>query len=253
MSRDGRICPRYEVGPCHCLHAPRTSQTSSHHNAINTTLTSLSNPPKVFQSKSFNRSWPQHKMNPSSPHSSSVPPPKRTVITMRSRQVFSVQIGHPQHDKELINTTCSPCNPADDDAECDACPCCNDTCSISSCIPCLEKMKRPLNMGCHEPQGWLMGALASVCPAKNDPQLATYSMCQLRRHNTVESAWILVGKDIYDATPYIKSHPGGTAIILKKAGGARDCTEDLNFHSTRAQKEWRRYKVGTLCRCPRSS
>ena len=105
----------------------------------------------------------------------------------------------------------------------------------------------------HEQPSWIMDALASVCPVKqHEAELPMYSMCQLRKHNTEESAWILVGNDIYDATPYIQSHPGGMTIILKKAGGVMDCAEDMNFHSKRAQREWKRYKVGTLCRCPRS-
>ncbi|KAL3768944.1 hypothetical protein ACHAWO_004054 [Cyclotella atomus] len=171
---------------------------------------------------------------------------------MRSKQVYNVQINQPVNDQELVDATCSPCDPADGRDSCDACPCCNDTCSSPTCLSCIEKMKRPLNMECDAQPSWLFGAFASVCPATHNDNLSSYSMCQLRRHNTVDSAWILVGKDIYDATPYIKSHPGGSAIILKKAGGNVDCREDMNFHSKRAQREWRRYKVGTLCKCPRS-
>lgn len=171
---------------------------------------------------------------------------------MRSKQVHNVQIGSfKDNQQELIDVNCGPCGPAEDEAECNACPCCNDTCGISTCSSCIEKIKRPLSISSGQ-SSWLLGALASVCPAKNE-ELPAYSMCQLRRHSTVDSAWILVGKDIYDATPYIRSHPGGTAIILKKAGGNVDCSEDMHFHSKRAQKEWRRYKVGTLCNCPRSS
>jgi hypothetical protein len=166
-------------------------------------------------------------------------------------RVYDVKIAALNEPEEMVQTSYDTCDSANDD-ECDACPCCNDTCRIPTCLPCQEKTKRPRYMECHEPEpsGWLMGALASVCP-RNEPQMKSYSMCQLRRHNTLESAWILVGNEIYDATPYIRSHPGGTAIILKKAGGATDCSEDMNFHSKRAQKEWKRHKVGNLCLCPR--
>ena len=166
---------------------------------------------------------------------------------MRSK--YSVQIDrHENNQEELLSVSCRPCNPAEN-SECDACPCCNDTCGNPSCLSCIKKKRRPLQMVSQE-SNWLMGALSNICTAKE--QLPQYSVCQLRRHASLESAWILVGRDIYDATPYIKSHPGGSAIIVKKAGGATDCTEDMNFHSKRAQREWKRYKVGTLCQCPRS-
>ena len=144
--------------------------------------------------------------------------------------------------------------------ECDACQYCNDTCdNVDSCISCQKKRNAMHIECCREPEksNWFMGALSRICPPTSDSNNnsdntnnRTYTMCELRRHNHADSAWILVGNTIYDATPYIKSHPGGTAIIIKKSGGAVDCTEDLRFHSKRAQKEWRRFRVGTLCSCP---
>jgi cytochrome b involved in lipid metabolism len=62
----------------------------------------------------------------------------------------------------------------------------------------------------------------------------------------MESAWVLVGNTIYDVTSYVSDHPGGTASILNKCGGIVDCKTDFNFHSKRAQKEWKRHKVGLL-------
>mmetsp|Transcript_23855 Transcript_23855/g.57521 ORF Transcript_23855/g.57521 Transcript_23855/m.57521 type:complete len:177 (-) Transcript_23855:70-600(-) len=135
--------------------------------------------------------------------------------------------------------------------ECDACPYCRDTCeNTESCVSCQKK-----NLQCRGPanNSWFMDALYCICSnphSQENRQSRTYTMCQLRRHNHANSAWILVGNTIYDATPYIRSHPGGMEAILRKSGGAVDCTEDLHFHSKRAQKEWRRFKIGTLCPCP---
>ncbi|KAL7442396.1 hypothetical protein ACHAXM_008393 [Skeletonema potamos] len=119
--------------------------------------------------------------------------------------------------------------------QCDACTCCRDTCDNSNCISCQKKQN------------------TSMMPRIYESSNNTYTMCQLKRHNHADSAWILVGDTIYDATPYIRSHPGGTETILRKSGGAADCTEDLRFHSGRAQREWRKFKVGTLVACPRQS
>ena len=139
--------------------------------------------------------------------------------------------------------------------DCDACDGCRDTCdNVESCISC-QKKRNALHLRCRGPEkSWFMGALSSICPT-SDPRVGvdspsrTYTMCQLRRHNHANSAWILVGDEIYDATSYIRSHPGGMEAILKKSGGAVDCTEDLRFHSKRAQREWRKFKVGRLCHC----
>ncbi|KAL7497210.1 hypothetical protein ACHAWT_007815 [Skeletonema menzelii] len=120
--------------------------------------------------------------------------------------------------------------------QCDACPCCRDTCNnANSCTSCQKKLN------------------ATAMPKNSSSAQNTYTMCQLKRHNHAESAWILVGDTIYDATPYIRSHPGGTETILRKSGGAADCTEDMRFHSGRARKEWKKFKVGTLVACPRQS
>ena len=139
-------------------------------------------------------------------------------------------------------------------AKCDACPCCRDTCdNINSCLSCQKKQHAIMMKGSDETPSNLLSFFASICSGgspENHQTQNTYTMCQLKRHNHADSAWILVGDTIYDATPYIRSHPGGMQTILRKAGGAADCTEDLQFHSGRAQKEWRRFKIGTLVACP---
>ena len=142
-------------------------------------------------------------------------------------------------------------------AKCDACPCCGDTCdNIESCLSCQKKQHAIMSSGRDEAPSNLLSFFVSICSGgspENYQTRNTYTMCELKRHNHADSAWILVGDTIYDATPYIRSHPGGMQTILRKAGGAADCTEDLHFHSGRAQKEWRRFKIGTLVACPGQS
>ena len=131
--------------------------------------------------------------------------------------------------------------------DCDVRQYCEDTRDDDdSCLSC-QKDRDAMN---HQTLGtqicWLVDALTGL-HMNSEP---TYTMCQLQRHNHAGSAWILVGKTIYDVTPYIRSHPGGMETILRKSGGAADCTEDLHFHSKRAQKEWRKFKVGLMRDCP---
>jgi cytochrome b involved in lipid metabolism len=74
-------------------------------------------------------------------------------------------------------------------------------------------------------------------------------ICQVRRHNHAESCWLVAGDTIYDATNYVAIHPGGTDSILRKAGGATDCTRDMQFHSKASKQMWKKYKVGQLRPC----
>ena len=79
-------------------------------------------------------------------------------------------------------------------------------------------------------------------------RLHYYTRSEIRRHNTEASAWIVAGEDIYDVTDYIEHHPGGKYSIMKKIGGAVDCTQDLKFHSKSGQKYWDRFLVGKVTR-----
>jgi len=76
-----------------------------------------------------------------------------------------------------------------------------------------------------------------------------YTLCEIRRHQSPQSAWLVAGGYVYDATDYIKMHPGGETSILKKCGGGCDCTQDLLFHSVKGQQLWKKYKIGKVRPC----
>lgn len=73
----------------------------------------------------------------------------------------------------------------------------------------------------------------------------TFPMSEVEKHNTEESAWIVVDGCVYDTTSYLKDHPGGEASILMNAGG--DATEEfLAIHSDKAKKMLDEYYIGDL-------
>ena len=121
---------------------------------------------------------------------------------------------------------------------CGACPYCSDTCGDATCVACDSKLTG------HECLS------ESSCGSVSDCCLRQYTMCEIRRHNTAKSAWLVVGDTIYDATEYVSRHPGGEASILRKAGGRGDCTMDYNFHSRNGKRIWKKYVVGKVCKCP---
>ncbi|KAJ8601318.1 hypothetical protein CTAYLR_007216 [Chrysophaeum taylorii] len=107
-------------------------------------------------------------------------------------------------------------------ATCDACPFCDDVCGDPAC---------------------------AACAAKKTTRRTRYTMCEVRRHTTVDSCWLVAGTTVYDVTSFLRRHPAGTMSIVRHAGG-RDCAEDFSFHSAKAQKLWANHKIGRLVRCP---
>ena len=137
---------------------------------------------------------------------------------LSSADTASVRSDHDSHDVMMLSPASS--GPRDSDAPLeDSCEvCCHDCCSPSS-------------------------AFVSRGGEKY------YTICQVRRHNTKESAWLVAGDTIYDATPYVNTHPGGETSILRKAGGAEDVSRDLHFHSPTGKRMFQRYKIGKLREC----
>ncbi|KAL8059739.1 hypothetical protein ABFX02_03G106400 [Erythranthe guttata] len=72
-----------------------------------------------------------------------------------------------------------------------------------------------------------------------------FSMSEVRKHNHADSAWIIVHGHVYDATRFLKDHPGGADSILINAG--TDCTEEFDaIHSDKAKNMLEEYRIGEL-------
>ncbi|XP_022141344.1 nitrate reductase [NADH] [Momordica charantia] len=73
----------------------------------------------------------------------------------------------------------------------------------------------------------------------------TYSLSEVKKHNSPQSAWIIVHGHVYDCTRFLKDHPGGSDSILINAG--TDCTEEFDaIHSDKAKKMLEDYRIGEL-------
>ncbi|GAB4844858.1 Nitrate reductase [NADH] 1 [Ancistrocladus abbreviatus] len=72
-----------------------------------------------------------------------------------------------------------------------------------------------------------------------------YSMSEVKKHSSADSAWIVVHGHVYDCTRFLKDHPGGADSILINAG--TDCTEEFDaIHSDKAKKILEEYRLGEL-------
>ena len=135
------------------------------------------------------------------------------------------------------------------DTTCDACVFCNDVCGNPDCLSCDKRSECSSLSRCDPNPAFPFLTIGKKC----DSSERYYTMCQLKRHCTMESAWILVGDTIYDATPFLEIHPGGKQSILRKSGGACDCEMDMTFHSKAAIRRMKSRKVGKLRKCEREA
>lgn len=147
-------------------------------------------------------------------------------------------------------------------SECGACPFCPDMCSNKNCIKCVRKAEtlkkaslcQSVNAQSQAQPGGLPFNLLLGGMRKNrkigNAGDVFITPCQLKKHNTIDSAWLLCGSVVYDATEFIHDHPGGKKSILRKAGGVVDCTKDMKFHSPRAVSMWKNNRIGILKACP---
>ncbi|WVZ92554.1 hypothetical protein U9M48_038605 [Paspalum notatum var. saurae] len=73
----------------------------------------------------------------------------------------------------------------------------------------------------------------------------SFTMSEVRKHASQESAWIVVHGHVYDCTKFLKDHPGGADSILINAG--TDCTEEFDaIHSDKAKAMLDTYRIGEL-------
>ncbi|XP_076808558.1 cytochrome b5-like isoform X1 [Clavelina lepadiformis] len=69
---------------------------------------------------------------------------------------------------------------------------------------------------------------------------------EVKQHNNIKSAWIIVHNKIYDVTEFLEEHPGGEEVLLEQAG--KDATESFEDvgHSTDAREMQNEFYVGDL-------
>lgn len=70
---------------------------------------------------------------------------------------------------------------------------------------------------------------------------------EINEHNTRQSCWLYVERDVYDVTKWLPKHPGGDELILLFAG--RDCTESFRAYHPFTDKPYQileKFKIGKL-------
>lgn len=67
-------------------------------------------------------------------------------------------------------------------------------------------------------------------------------------HCTKESCWVLLGTRVYDVTSFLRMHPGGEALILRRSGNdvSRYLEGPPHRHSENARRWMEQYYIGEL-------
>ncbi len=83
-------------------------------------------------------------------------------------------------------------------------------------------------------------------PVTENPNgLRTISMEEVAKHASDDDCWIVVKGIVYDCTPFLQEHPGGSSSITMNGG--IDCTEDFKgIHSPKAWKMLEKYAIGVV-------
>ena len=58
----------------------------------------------------------------------------------------------------------------------------------------------------------------SATPTSPSAQPGTYTATEVAKHSTGTDCWSVVNKNVYDLTPYVSSHPGGSSVIKAICG-----------------------------------
>jgi len=80
--------------------------------------------------------------------------------------------------------------------------------------------------------------------------ISTYSLEDVRKHNTPDDAWVVVNGKVVDVTHFVTQHPGGAQALLKEGRAGYDVTAAFKRmgHSKNAERLVGEMCVGTLAK-----
>lgn len=92
-------------------------------------------------------------------------------------------------------------------------------------------------------------AIGLVSATAGTAQAATYTRTQVAQHASTTDCWTIIGRNVYDLTPYVPMHPGGQQEIGRVCG--RVGTSAFNGQhggSSSIQRMLKAYRMGSLKR-----
>ncbi|XP_022736238.1 cytochrome b5-like [Durio zibethinus] len=80
--------------------------------------------------------------------------------------------------------------------------------------------------------------------------MASYSKMhtfeEVAKHNKTNDCWLIISGKVYDVTPFMDDHPGGSEVLLSSTGkNATNDFEDVG-HSDSAREMMEKYHIGEI-------
>ncbi|XP_058104908.1 cytochrome b5-like [Magnolia sinica] len=74
----------------------------------------------------------------------------------------------------------------------------------------------------------------------------TYVFEEVNKHAVTNDCWLIIHGKVYDVTPFMEDHPGGSEVLLAATG--KDATTDYDDigHSKEAQEMLDQYYIGKI-------
>ena len=79
--------------------------------------------------------------------------------------------------------------------------------------------------------------------------IATYTVDEIKTHNTNGDCWLIIEGKVYDISKYMAKHPGGFEILVENSNG-KDATQEYidADHSKRAREMLNTYYIGDVAK-----
>uniref|UniRef100_A0A674D5C8 Cytochrome b5 type B n=1 Tax=Salmo trutta TaxID=8032 RepID=A0A674D5C8_SALTR len=79
-----------------------------------------------------------------------------------------------------------------------------------------------------------------------DSDVTYYTLEEVKTHNTITDAWLIIHDKVYNVTSFLQEHPGGVEIVMMEAGA--DATESFESvgHSPDARGMLIQFYIGEL-------
>ncbi len=92
-------------------------------------------------------------------------------------------------------------------------------------------------------------AFGLVGTAAGAAQAATYTRTQVAQHASTSDCWTIIGRTVYNLTPYVPMHPGGPQEISRVCGkvGTSAFNGEHGGNSS-IQRMLKTYRIGALKR-----
>ncbi|KAK9075253.1 hypothetical protein SSX86_003574 [Deinandra increscens subsp. villosa] len=77
-------------------------------------------------------------------------------------------------------------------------------------------------------------------------QQKTFVFEDVAKHEKLDDCWVIISGKVYDVTPFMEEHPGGSEVVLAATG--KDATTDFEEtgHSDEAKQLMSKYYVGNV-------